>query len=245
MENITYQQILPSCTLNCELLAGLEKRLLLGIPTLLQRGLQTILKGLGLDSHKKLESYKVVIDAGRKTRTLGCSRDLQNSYFDSGTSQVRLLYSFGGPKIIVVEIIFPKDDLPRLILTTQSPQVEKLLPKIADGLCAVIDMYGNRYNLLHNRLVQSAILISLPTSVMLYGLYLGVDILLLYTSMGWLCLFSLGMTMSLPHLFPWVTFESRRRFHLSRLPLLAKFSLLTVAAGCYVGLILTIIPVAT
>ena len=106
-------------------------------------------------------------------------------------------------------------------------------------------MYGNRYKFLHNRLVQSAILISLPTSVMLYGLYLGVDILLLYTSMGWLCLFSLGMTMSLPHLFPWVTFESRRRFHLSRLPLLAKFSLLTVAAGCYIGLVLMIIPVAT
>ena len=245
MENYTYQQVLPSCTLSRELLSGLEKRLLYGVPQMLQNGLQKILQGLGLDSHKKLEIYQIEISVGQEARTFSCTNDLQNAYFEPGTKQVRIEYSLGAPRILEVELVFPKDDHPTMKLTTQSPQIEKLLPKIADGLCTVIEMYGNRHKVLHSGFIQVLVLFSLPTAVMAYGLTQGLDMFLLYSSMGWLCLISLGFTMALPHLFPWVTFESQRRFQWNRLPLLVRFSVLVYSACCYVGLVLMNLPTAS
>lgn len=245
METYTYAQVLPSCTLNRELLSGLEKRLLHGIPQMLQKGLQKILQGLGLDSHKKLESYQIVISVGQEARTFACSNDLQNSYFDSGVEQVRVEYSLGAPRILKVELVFPKGGQSTIKLTTQSPQMEKLLPKIADGLCNVIEMYGNRHKVLHSYFIQAAVLFSMPAAVMAYGFINKLDMFLLYSSMGWLCLISLGFTMALPHIFPWVTFESQKRFQWSRLPLLMRFSLLIYSACCYVGLVLLNLPAAS
>lgn len=244
METYTYAQVLPSCTLNRELLSGLEKRLLHGIPQMLHKGLQKILEGLGLDSHKKLEHYQIVISVGQEAKTFSCSNDLQNSYFDPGINQVRVEYSLGAPRILKVELVFPKDGQANLKLTTQSPQMQKLLPKIADGLSSVIDMYGNRHKMLHSYFIQALVLFSLPAAVMAYGVINQLDMFLLYSSMGWLCLISLGFTMALPHIFPWVTFESRRRFQWSRLPLLVRFSILVYSACCYVGLVLLNLPAA-
>lgn len=245
METYTYAQVMPSCTLNRELLSGLEKRLLHGIPQMLQKGLQKILQGLGLDSHKKLENYQIIVNVGQEARTFACSNDLQNSYFEPGIKQVRVEYSLGAPRILAVELVFPKDEQAMIKLKTQSPQMEALLPKIADGLCRVIEMYGNRHKVLHSYFIQAAVLFSLPVAVMTYGLIQGLDMFLLYSSMGWLCLISLGFTMALPHVFPWVTFESQRRFQWSRLPLLMRFSLLIYSACCYVGLVLMNLPMAS
>jgi hypothetical protein len=242
MENYSYHRILPSCTLNRALLAEIEKRLLFGIPKLMQQGLRKVLQGLGLEDHKKLEKYLVIVEASKETHTLKCAKELTNSYFEPRTKQVSVVYKLGAPRIITIEIIFPQNDRPRINMTTQSPQIEKMLPKIADGLCTSIVTYGNRHKILHNTFVQSALLLTVPALVMTYGLYSGIDFFMLYTSMGWLCLLSLGLIKSLPHLFPWVTFETQRRFQLSRLPLLAKFSLLTVAIGCYIGLVLLSMP---
>lgn len=244
METFTYHQELPSCVLNRELLSGLEKRLLLGVPRLLHQGLQKVLKGLGLSSHKKLENYRIVLNAGEDSRSFRGTEEMQNSYFERKTSQVRLEYSLGAPKILVVEIVFPRQGLPSITLSTQSPQMEKLLPKIADNLCDVVRLNGNRHKLMHNPFIQSLALFSLPVAVMAYGLWRDVDLFLLYASMGWLCLISLGLTMALPRLFPWVTFESKRRFQWHRLSLLARFALLIVSAACYISLILLKLPQA-
>ena len=245
METYSYRQVLPSCNLNRELLASLEKRLLLGIPKLLHQGLQKILKGLGLDSHKKLESYRIVMTVGKKTLTVRGAQEMAKPYFEPKTSQVRLEYSLGAPRILVLAMVFPRQGQPSLELSTQSPQLEKLLPKIAEGLIEVVGFYGNRHKLLHNPFIQAVLLFSLPMAVMGYGLLQGIDLFLLYTSMGWLCLLSLGLIMSLPQLFPWVTFESRRRFQWRRLPLLARVSVLSVAAGCYAGMVLLLLPTVT
>jgi hypothetical protein len=245
MDTYTYHRVLPSCTLNRELLSGLEKRLLHGIPLMLQQGLQKVLQGLGLDSHKQLESYQIVINVGQEARSFSCTSELQNTYFEPGTKQVRVEYSLGAPRILALELIFPKDSQPTIKLTTQSPQMEKLLPRIAEGLCTVIEMYGNRHKVLHSCFIQAAVLFSMPAAVMAYGLIQGLDMFLLCSSMGWLCLISLGFTMALPHIFPWVTFESQRRFQWSRLPLLVRFSVLIYSACCYVGLVLMNLPSAS
>jgi len=244
METYTYQRVLPSCILNRSLLADIEKRLLLGIPKLLKYGLQKILQGLGLDDYKRLESYQVIIEANKGSRTLHSASELANSYLESGTSQVRMVYKLGAPRMIVLEIVFPQNGRPCIDLSTQSPQIGKLLPKIADGVCGAINMYGNRHKLLHNCVVQTGLLFSAPVLVMTYGYVRGVDLFLLYASMGWLCLLSLGLIMSLPRIFPWVTFETRHRFQLRRLPLLARFAVLAVAIGCYIGLVLLSLPPA-
>jgi hypothetical protein len=245
METYSYHRILPSCTLNRSLLADIEKRLLFGIPKLLQHLLQKVLQGLGLDSHKKIENYLVIVEKSKETHTLKCAKELTSPYFEPRTKQVSVVYKLSAPTMISIEIIFTKNNRPQINMTTQSPQVEKMLPKIADGLCSSIARYGNRHKIVHNTFVQSMLLMAVPTFVMTYGLYSGIDFFLLYTSMGWLCLLSLGLISSLPQMFPWVTFETQRRFQLSRLPLLAKVSLLTVSIGCYIGLVLLTIPRAS
>lgn len=245
METYTYAQSLPSCTLNRELLSGLEKRLLQGIPQMLHKGLRKILEGLGLDSHKKLEHYQIVVNVGKEARSFASTGDLQSDCLEGGIEQVRVEYSLGAPRILAVELVFPKNSQATLKLTTQSPQLEKLLPKIADGLSTVIEMYGNRHKMLHSHVIQTLVLFSMPAAVMAYGIINGLDMFLLFSSMGWLCLISLGFTMALPHIFPWVTFETRKRFQWNRLPLLVRFSILVYSACCYVGLVLLNLPVAS
>jgi hypothetical protein len=245
METYSYHRKLPSCLLNRSLLVEIEKKLLFGIPKIMQHGLRKTLQGLGLENHKKLENYSIIVETKKETRTLKCAKELSNSYFEPRTGQVSVVYKLGAPRIITIEIIFQKNNRPLINMTTQSPQVEKMLAKIADGLCASIATYGNYHRILHNSFVQSVMLLTLPTMVMTYGFYRGLDFFLLYTSMGWLCLLSLGLIKSLPHIFPWVTFEAQHRFQLSRLPLLAKVSLLTVAVGCYIGLVLLVLPRAS
>jgi len=238
METYRYQRMLPSCTLNRALLLEIEKRLLFDIPMLMQQGLRKVLPGLGLKDHKKLEKYMITVETSKGTHALKCAKEMSTPYFEPRTRQVSIVYKLGASRIIHIEIIFPHNDHPRISLMTQSPQVEKMLSKIADRLYAVIVRYENRHKILHNSFVQSAMLLAVPTMVMTYGFYSGIDLFLLYNSMGWLCLLSLGLIKSLPHMFPWVIFETKHRFQLSRLPLLAKFSLLTVAVGCYIILVL-------
>ena len=245
METYSYQKTLPCCTLNKSLLAEIEKRLLYGIPKLLQPLLAKVVQGLGLKDHKKLEKYQIVVEARQGARTLPSAQQLSTSYFESRTRQVSIVYTLGAPKIICVEISFPQNARPCIKMTTQSPQIEKLLAGIAEGLCLSIPRYANRHKLLHNSFVQALLLLTVPALVMGYGCYSGIDFFLLYTSMGWLCLLSLGLVKALPLMFPWVTFESKSRFQLNRLPLLAKFSLLSVCVGCYISLVLLSLPRAS
>ncbi len=242
METYSYEKVLPSCTLNRGLLTDIEKRLLFGIPKLMQKGLNKVVQGLGLEDYKKIENYQIIVDNGKETSTLVSAKQMACTYFESRTRQVSVFYKLGAPQLLTIEINFPQNGRPCITMTTQSPQVEKLLPRIADGISAGVNVYGNRHKTLHNSFIQGALLLTVPAMVMSYGLYSGIDLFLLYSSMGWLCLISLGIIRSLPYLFPWVTFEKQRRFQFRRLPLLAKFSLLSVAAACYVGLVLLNMP---
>jgi hypothetical protein len=242
MKTFSYQRILPSCSLNRALLVNIEKRLRFGFPKLIQNGLRKVLQGLGLDDHQKFERFMVVVESKKESRILKCAKELSTPYFEQQPKFVKIFYDLGSTKFITVEVIFPRNDRPRVYLSTQSPQIEKLLPKIADGICAEIASHGNRHKILHNPVVQALILLTLPMMMMTYGVLSGIDIFLLYSSMGWLCLLSLGLVKSLPQLFPWVTFETKNYFKISRLPLLAKVSLLIVAVGCYIALVLLNMP---
>lgn len=242
METFNYQRTLPSCTLHKALLAEIEKRLRLGVPILLQEGLRKISLGLGLEDHKKLEHYMIIVESKKETLNFNCAKELPLPYFEHHPKKVKVEYDLCASKFITVRIIFTLNDRPRVYMSTQSQQVEKILPKVADGLCASILAYGNRHKFLHSPVVQSLPLLTIPLMVMAYGFYSEIDVFLLYSSMGWLCLLLLGLVKSLPQLFPWVTFATKRRFKLNRLPLLARFSLLSVAIACYIALVLLTMP---
>ena len=87
METYTCQRILPSCILNRSLLAEIEKRLLNGIPRLLQQGLRKMVSGLGLESYKKLESYQILIETNKESCMLTGSRELANPWLPPQTRQ--------------------------------------------------------------------------------------------------------------------------------------------------------------
>lgn len=242
METFSYQRALPSCTLQKALLVQIEKQLRLGIPRLIQKGLRKTLLGLGLEDHKQLEHYLITVESKKEIRNYACARELPLPYFERQPKKVKIEYDLGAAKFIKVNIIFSINDYARVYMTSQSPQVGKMLSKIADGLCASIIAYGNRHRVMHSSLVQSLFLLAVPFAVMAYGLYSEIDIFLLYSSMGWLCLLLLGLVRTLPQMFPLVTFETKHRLKLNRIPLLAKFSLLTVAAACYIALVLMNMP---
>ena len=242
METFTYQRALPSCTLHKALLVQIEKQLLFGIPRHIQPVLRKTLLGLGLEDHKKLERYMITVETKKETRSYACANELPLPYFERQPKKVKIEYNLGAAKFIKVNIIFSLNDYPRVYMTSQSPSVEKVLPKIADGLCKSIVTYGNRHNVLHNSFVQSLLLLSIPLAVIVYGLYNNIDVFLLCSSMGWLCLLLLGLVKSLPQLFPMVTFETKYRLQLNRIPLLAKVSLLSVAVACYIAMVLMNIP---
>ncbi len=245
MKTFSFQRELPSCTLNRSLILEIEKKLLFGIPRLLQKLLRIVLQGLGLNDHKKLESYQVIVTTKQTTRNLQSAREMSTPYFENKTKKVAITYKLGAPKIIAIEILFTENDRPKISMTTQSPQIETLFPVIADGVSASIIGYRNRHTMMHNMFVQAALVLCVPALVMVYGLYSGIDLFLLAASMGWLCILLLGLTNALPHIFPWVTFETRRRFQLNRLPLLLKFSVITFALGCYIAFVLLLMPHTT
>ena len=242
METFSYQRVLPSCTLHRSLLVAIEKKLLLGLPVIMQDELRKITKGLGLEDHKKLEQYMVTVESKKKNVNYKCAKDLPSPYFERQPRQVKVEYVLCASKFISVEIIFSINERPRIDITTQSALVQKKMSKVADLLCESIAAYGNRHRVMHSPFVQSLLLLTIPLIVMVYGIYSEIDAFFLYSSMGWLCLLSLGLVKSLPQLFPWVTFETKRRFKLNRIPLLAKVSLLSVVVACYVALILLYSP---
>ena len=244
MESRSHRKYLSSCTLNKSLLTNLERRLLHGVPKLLDQGLRKILSGLGLDSYKKTERYQIIVENGKKSQVLNSVGDLPKADLEPGTHRVRMIYRLGAPKIITVEILFAQSEQPWIELTTQSPHVEKILPNIADDVVELVATHGNRHRIIQNPVVQAAMLLSVPGVVMAYGLWRGVDMFLLYSSMGWLCLLLLGVSLSLPRVFPWVTFQSQRRFPWKRLPSVASIVVLTLAIVCYIGLVLLHVPPA-
>ncbi len=245
METFSYQMTLPSCTLGKALLVELEKRLRFGIPILAQEGLRKISMGLGFEDHKKLEHYMIIVESKKEILNFKCTKELPLPYFERQPKKVKVEYDLCASKFITVRIIFTPDERPRVYMKTQNQQVKKMLPKIADGLCATIEAYGNRHKALHNPFVQSLPLLTIPLMVMAFGIYSEIDLFLLCSSLGWLCLLMLGLVKSLPQLFPWVTFASKHRFKLNRLPVLAKVSLLSVAVACYIAMVLLYMPRAS
>ena len=242
MEVFNYQRALPSCTLHKALLGQIEKQLLYGIPKHIHAVLQKTLSGLGLEDHKRLEHYMINVETKKATRNYACAKELPLPYFERQPKKVKIEYDLGASKFIRVIIIFSLDDYPRLYMSSQSQLVKKMFPKIADGLCKSIVTYGNRHKVLHNSCVQAILLLAIPFALLDYGLYKEVDAFLLCSSMGWLCLLLLALVKSLPQLFPLVTFETKHRLKLNRIPLLAKVALLSVAVACYIALVLMNIP---
>ncbi|MBW2504100.1 MAG: hypothetical protein JRE16_05965 [Deltaproteobacteria bacterium] len=244
MESRSHRRYLSSCTLNKSLLTNLERRLLHGVPKQLDQALRKILSGLGLDSYKKLERYQIIVEKGKKSQVLSGVGDLPKADLEPGTHRVRLIYRLGAPKIITVDILFAQNEQPWIELTTQSPHVEKILPYIAEGVVELVASHGTRHRIAQSRAIQAVMLFSVPGAVMAYGLWRGVDMFLLYSSMGWLCLLLLGVSLSLPRVFPWVTFQTQRRFPWKRLPPVASIVVLTLAIVCYIGLVLLHVPPA-
>jgi hypothetical protein len=242
MGTYTYQRTLPSCMLSAGTLTELERRLCNGIPRLLNKDLTRIMKGLGVPDPSSLQKFSIGIDGKASSHTLDHASELTNGAFCSGTRRVEIYYRLAAPNLIEIEMTFPEKGRPYVRITSRSPQVQKHFRRIADGLSMAIRLYGNRNRLLHNQAIQSVVMLSIPAIFAIYGHWMGIDPFSLYTSMGWLCLLACGVTMTLPRLFPWVDFETKRRFQFTRLPLLASISITLVALACYMTLVFYGLP---
>jgi len=242
METYTYRQTLPSCRLTAGTLTELEKRLCNGIPRLMKSELDRIMRGLKLTDYASLQKFSISIEERSAEQNLQHAWELQDNLFKPGTRRVVLSYRLAAPHLVQVEMVFADQERPYLEIITRSPQVHKLCPRIFDGLVGAIELYGNRYKLLHNFGVQALTMLSVPLLFGLYGYLDGIDPFFLYSSLGWLCLLAYATTTMLPRLFPWVSFANRQRLELERVPLLAMLSVNLVALACYITMVFYELP---
>jgi hypothetical protein len=200
------------------------------------------MQGLGLKDHRKLERFSIEVQDRSSLRSFHRAKDFLEPYFHPQTQSITVNYQLGAPQLISLKLCFPRRERPFVELETASPLVHKALPKIADELTGIIDMYRNRHHLLHNIVMQGLVMLSVPMLFFAYGYLTGIDPFFIFTSMGWLCLLSWGTTMTLPRLFPEVSFATRRRFHFCRLPVLGMFAFLLVVTACYISLVMFELP---
>jgi hypothetical protein len=79
--------------------------------------------------------------------------------------------------------------------------------------------------------------IAIPAAVAGYGWFRGIEPFFLFSSQGWLLLMAGGLSLTLPRLFPLVSFQTRRRFDFKKLVILGLLALNLAAISAYVGLL--------
>jgi hypothetical protein len=219
------------------LIVQLEKYLHNQVPRLLQKELGGMMKVLDIKRPEDLRKYSVTIETKKKTAKLATIGDLQTEYLSSSTRLVALELRLGRPEILHLRLVFPAHGRPRLELVTVSQAVKKYFPKIIDGLLGSLGIAANRNWVWHRRVMQVLILVAVPAAMIEYGQLAGVDPFFLYASSGWLVLLGGILGLTLPRLFPQVSFRTRWRFSLRRALMLLLLALNLAAIGGYAWLL--------
>lgn len=237
METNLLEYPLPSCRVNTRLIIKLENYLLMQIPALLRKELSGMMEVLDLKSPASLKKYSVSLQDRSGERELESITALPGKTFPPSLRRITLNFKIGRPEILAVTVVFAAGARPRLELATMSRQVQKNCPRIAAGVNGIVQSWGTRNRIFHSRPVQALLAAAIPAAVAGYGWLKGIDPFFLFSSQGWLLLLSGGLSLTLPRLFPLVSFQTRRRIDLKRLAFLGLLALDLTAISGYVGLL--------
>jgi hypothetical protein len=237
METHLLEYPLPSCRVNKGLIVKLENYLLMQIPALLKKELSGMMEVLDLKSPASLKKYSVTLLDRTGSRELESITALPDKTFPPSIRKITLDFKVGRPEILAVTLIFAAGARPTLEVATMSRQVKKDCPRIAAGMSGIVRRWGNRNWIFHSRPAQLLLAIAIPAAVAGYGWFRGIEPFFLFSSQGWLLLMAGGLSLTLPRLFPLVSFQTRRRFDFKKLVILGLLALNLAAISAYVGLL--------
>jgi hypothetical protein len=235
MELLEYP--LPSCRVSKGLIVKLENYLLMQIPSLLKKELGGMMEALDLKSPASLKKYTLSLHDRSGGRELGSIAELSDRFFSSSLRKITLNLKVGRPEILAVTVILAAGARPRLELATMSRQVRKDCPRIAANLSGIIRSWSTPNWIFHSRPAQALLAAAIPVAFAGYGFLKGIDPFFLFSSQGWLLLLAGTLSLTLPRLFPLVSFHTRRHFNPGKLLLLLLLSLNLAAISAYVGLL--------
>jgi hypothetical protein len=237
METHLLEYPLPSCTVNKGLIVKLENYLLMQIPALLKKELSGMMEVFDLKSSSSLKKYSVTLLDSTGIREMESINALPDKIFPPSLRRVTLNLRIGRPEILAVSVIFAAGASPMLELSTMSRQVLKDSPRIVDGVKGIVRSWKNRHGIFHSRPLLAVLAVSIPAAVVGYGWLKGTDPFFLLSTQGWLLLLTGLLSLTLPRLFPLVSFQTRRRVNFRKLALLGLLALNLAAISGYVGLL--------
>jgi len=237
MEMDLLEYPLPSCRVNKGLIVKLENYLLMQIPALLRKELAGMMEALDLKSPASLKKYTLSLQDRSGGRELGSIAELPDKFFPPSLRKISLHLKIGRPEILSVTVTFAAGARPRLELATMSRQVRKDCPRIAANVSGIIKSWSTRNWIFHSRLVQVLLAAVVPAAFAGYGWLKGIDPFFLFSSQGWLLLLAGTQSLTLPRLFPLVSFQTPRHFNPGKLLLLLLLALNLAAISGYVGLL--------
>lgn len=235
MELLDYP--LPSCRVNKGLIVKLENYLLMQIPALLKKELAGMMEVLDLKNPASLKKYTVSMQDRSGGRELASIAEFSDRFFPPSLRKITLNLKIGRPEILAVTVIFAAGAKPRLELATMSRQVRKDCPRIAANVSGIIQSWSTRNWIFHSRTAQALLTAVIPAAFAGYGWLKGIDPFFLFSSQGWLLLLAGTLSLTLPRLFPLVSFHTPRHFNPGKLLLLLLLALNLAAISGYVGLL--------
>lgn len=236
MERTIIRRRLPSCRVSKNLIKRLEGYLLTQIPKILKDDITRMASAFGKRS-EDLWSSSLSVQEGKEVQELAGIADYQGEHFDRRIEQATLHYKVGIPVILEVTIRFSRGASPLVEIATTHRATKKLCAHIISNIQGIVQNWGNKNWLLHNRGVQVVTAVSLPVAVVLYGYLTGANMFFMVASQGWLFLLGIFLNLNLKHLFPLVSFQTRRRFNMRTL--LYTFSLAGILSliGGYIAML--------
>lgn len=212
MERTVIRKTLPSCRVSRNLIKQLENYLLIQLPKILKDDVSRMVTVMG-KRPEELRRYSLSIREGEDVREFASIAKYPDEKFHPKTRRATLKYQLGIPVLIEVVIRFSAAEAPVVEISTIHQGGRKLCAHVHNNLRGIIQNWSNRNSVVHNRVVQVATAVSIPAGVVAYGLFRGADMFFLISSQGWLFLLGIFLTFNLKHLFPLVSFETRRRFN--------------------------------
>ena len=215
----SYQMIkpLPSCRVSKRMVSQLESYLLSQLPKLLKRELSNMMELLDLRSPEALREYKLVLQSTSGTEEYASLAQHKKEHLPSALRRLTMSLKLGRPEILSLRLSFSRRGKPFLEISTSSQTVKANCARIHQQIEEIMRNWANGFWLLHNKVFQVLLTLSIPAAITFCGHWLGKDSVLLYFSQGWLLLLSVLLTCILTRIFPFVSFRSGRTLDVTKL----------------------------
>jgi len=228
VDQISLQKRLPPCQVSRKMISQLENFLNVQVPKLFQKELASMSGIFQGQNASSLRKYALYVQQGSQTEELKKLEDLKGSVFSNKVRHISLRLRLGIPEIINISISFTRDQFGELDLTVTDPKAKAKAQKIYDALRQILSAYAKKRAVVHNRAFQILVTLLVPVGLIGLGVWWQSDLFFLFLSLGWLVLLSVFLNYSLAQTFPYITFQTDKRFHLRSL--LYGLSLLLVIA---------------